>query len=139
MRRIAYFINEADPSCSVVAKTQMWPLDYAAVLEEVGGILQVAAGYLRAPVPPSGTDLHARPSLDSLGTRIEHAQQQLRTWETQLAQDVQVGARTAELAASSPAGAAESIAIRGSLLTDLRRMLDEAHDIVEVMAHARLA
>jgi hypothetical protein len=142
MRRVAYTINEADRSWSALSATQTWPLDYAGVLEEVGDIVQVAAGALRSPATPSGIVLDAGPAPDILRLRIAHAQQQLAAWETHLAhhapeaQQAQHGTAPPEPANRSPIGGADHIALRGALLTDLRRMLDEAQDMVEATAHA---
>ena len=132
MRRIAYTINEPDLSWSEIARTQDWPLNYAWLLEEVGNILLSAADYIRSPATTQGTDL---PTQKSLSTRIEHAQQQLHAWQEQLAQDAKQIESSSENAASPPLNAGYQVAVRGAILTDLRRMLDEARDVVEMTSH----
>ncbi len=129
MRRIAYTINEPDPSWSEIAQTQDWPLDYAALLEEMGSILLSAAGYVRSPATTQGTQL---PTRQSLSARMEHAQQQLRAWQAQLALDAKQIESDRENAESPPISAGARMAVRGAILTDLRRMLDEVHDVVEM-------
>jgi len=135
MRRIAYTINEPDPSGSEIAQQQEWALDYARLLEEIGSILVSAVGYIRSPTTTQSSGL---PSREALSTRIEHAQQQLRTWQAQLAQDAQQIPSHTENAGSPSISAGYRLAIRGAILTDLRRMLDEVHDIFEMTSHPSL-
>ena len=136
MRRIAYTINEPDPSWSEIVQQQEWALDYARLLEEIGSILVSAVGYIRLPTTPQSSDL---PSREALRTRIEHAQQQLRTWQAQLAQDAQQIPSYTENPDSPSISAGYRLAIRGAILTDLRRMLDEVHDIFEMTSHPSLS
>jgi len=71
------------------------------------------------------------PDRENLSTQVEHAQQQLRSWQEQLAQDAkQIEAQTVNADSPSSISIGSRIAIRGAILTDLRRMLDEVHDIV---------
>jgi uncharacterized membrane protein YgaE (UPF0421/DUF939 family) len=138
MRRIAYTINEPDPSWSEISQQQEWALDYARLLEEIGSILVSAVGYLRSPTTTQ-TQSSDLPSREALSTRIEHAQQQLRTWQAQLAQDAQQIPSHTENAGSPSISAGSRLAIRGAILTDLRRMLDEVHDIFEMTSHPSLS
>ena len=72
---------------------------------------------------------------------MEHAQQQLRSWQEQLAQDVkakEIEAQTVNAESSPSISIGSRIAIRGAILTDLRRMLDEVHDMVAMISHASL-
>ena len=66
---------------------------------------------------------------------MEHAQQQLRIWQAQLAEDAKQIASHTKNADSSSISGDYRIAIRGAILTDLRRMLDEVHDVVEMTSH----
>ena len=136
MRRIAYTVNEPEPSWSEIVQKQDWALGYARLLEEIGSILVSAAGYLRSPTTTQSSDL---PNREALSTHMERAQQQLRTWQVQLAQDTkQIEAHT-ENADSPSISAGYRIAIRGAILTDLRRMLDEVHDVVEMTSYPSLS
>lgn len=135
MRRIAYTINEPEPSWSEIVQKQDWALDYARLLEEIGSILLSAAGYVRSPTTTQSSDL---PNREALRTHMEHAQQQLRIWQAQLAQDAkQIESHTEN--ADSPSSSGYRIAIRGAILTDLRRMFDEVHDVVEMTSHPSLS
>jgi hypothetical protein len=69
---------------------------------------------------------------------MEHAQQQLRIWQVQLAQDAKQIESHTENADSPSISASYRIAIRGAILTDLRRMLDEVHDLAEMTSHPSL-
>jgi uncharacterized membrane protein YgaE (UPF0421/DUF939 family) len=135
MRRIAYTINEPDPYWSEIVQQQEWALDYARLLEEIGSILVSAVGYIRSPTTPQNSDL---PSREALSTRIEHVQQQLRIWQAQLAQNAQQIPSHTENPGSPSISAGYRLAIRGAILTDLRRMLDEVHDIFEMTSHPSL-
>jgi len=136
MRRIAYTINEPEPSWSEIVQKQDWALDYARLLEEIGSILVSAAGYVRSPATTQSSDLIER---ETLSTRMEHAQQQLRILQAQLAQDAKQIESPTENAANPSISAGYRIAIRGAILTDLRRMLDEVHDVVEMTSHPSLS
>ena len=59
MRRIAYTLNEPEPSWSEIAQQQGWALDYAHLLEEIGSILAAAAQYLRSPATHQSSNLPA--------------------------------------------------------------------------------
>jgi hypothetical protein len=136
MRRIAYTINEPEPSWSEIVQKQDWALDYARLLEEIGSILVTAAGYLRSPATTKSSDL---PNRETLSASLEHAQQQLRTCQAQLAQDAkQIEAQT-ENADNPSISTGNRLAIRGAILTDLRRMLDEVQDVVEMTSHSSLS
>ncbi len=127
MRRIAYTINEPEPSWSELAQNQEWALDYAQLLEEIGSILASAAHYIRSPATIQRSDF---PNSEALSTRMEHAYQQLRIWLTQLVQDPKHIESQTENAGSPSISEGYRVAIRGAILTDLRRMLDEVHDVV---------
>src|SRR5258708_8305102 len=83
----------------------------------------------RSPATTQGTQL---PTRQSLSARMEHAQQQLRAWQAQLALDAKQIESDRENAESPPISAGARMAVRGAILTDLRRMLDEVHDVVEM-------
>jgi hypothetical protein len=84
MRRIAYTINESDPSWSEIAQKQAWAEDYANLLEEIGRILALAAEYMRSPATTQKGNL---PKKEDLSIDMEHAQQQLCSAQTQLVHD----------------------------------------------------
>jgi hypothetical protein len=63
---------------------------------------------------------------------MEHAQEQLRILQAQLAEDAKQIASHTENGGSSSISGDYRIAIRGAILTDLRRMLDEVHDVIEM-------
>ena len=136
MRRIAYTINEPEPSWSEIVQKQVWAFDYARLLEEIGSILLSAAGYVRSHAATQSSDL---PNTEALSTRMEHAQQQLRIWQAQLAQDAKQIESCTENADRPSISTGYRIAIRGAILTDLRRMLDEVHDVVEMTSHPSLS
>jgi uncharacterized membrane protein YgaE (UPF0421/DUF939 family) len=127
MRRIAYTLNEPAPSWSEVAQQQRWTRDYAHVLTETGNILAAAAHSLRSPATPQSHNLSSR---SALRTRVEQAQQQLRLWQAQLAQEGQPSKLPTEHGDHPSITSGYHLAIRGAILTDLRRMLDEVHDVV---------
>ncbi len=136
MRRIAYTINEPEPSWSEIVQKQVWAFDYARLLEEIGSILLSAAGYVRSHATTQSSDL---PNTEALSTRMEHAQQQLRIWQAQLAQDAKQIESCTENADRPSISTGYRIAIRGAILTDLRRMLDEVHDVVEMTSYPSLS
>ncbi len=136
MRRIAYTINEPEPSWSEIVQKQDWALDYARLLEEIESILVTVAGYIRSPATTKSSDL---PNRETLSTSLEHAQQQLRIQEAQLTQDAKQIEAQIENADSPSISAGKRIAIRGAILTDLRRMLNEVHDMVEMTSHSSLS
>jgi uncharacterized membrane protein YgaE (UPF0421/DUF939 family) len=135
MRRIAYTLNEPEPSWSEIARQQGWAFDYAHLLEEIGSILAAAAQELRSSATNQSSKL---PSSATLSTRVEQAQRQLSLWQAQLAQDTQDIKPSTEPVDSQSLNPGYRLAIRGSILTDLRRMLDEVHDVVAatVQRHA---
>jgi len=136
MRRIAYTINEPESAWSELAQKQEWALEYARLLEEMGSTLRSLAAYIHSYASPQRSDL---PERETLRTQVEHAQQQLRSWQEQLAQDAQQYEAHMVNAESSPSISIGSrIAIRGAILTDLRRMLDEVHDMVAMTSHPSL-
>ncbi len=136
MRRIAYTINEPEPSWSEIAQNQEWAFDYAQLLKEIGSILASAAEYIRSPATTQSSDFSNR---EALSTRMEHAQQQLRIWQTQLAQvPKQIESQT-ENAGGPSFSTGYRLAIRGSILTDLRRMLEEVHAVVAMTSHPSLS
>lgn len=119
MRRIAYTINEPEPSWAEFARGQDWAGDYARLLAEIGGDLAAVAEAMRKPTAATNSVGNA------LSARIERAQRQFGAWQAQLA-----------LASQSPdasiATSGRALMVRGAILTDLRRMLDEAQDIAEL-------
>ena len=127
MRRIAYTLNEPEPSWSEIAQQQGWARDYAHLLAEIGSILAGVAQYLRSPATHQSSNL---PSSTTLSTRVEQAQQQLSFWQAQLAQDAQPSKPSTEHVDHPSIDPGYRLAIRGAILTDLRRMLDEVHDVV---------
>jgi uncharacterized membrane protein YgaE (UPF0421/DUF939 family) len=136
MRRIAYTINEPETAWTELAQKQEWALEYARLLEEMGSTLRSMAANIHSSATPQRNDL---PDRETLRTQVEHAQQQLRSWQEQLAQDAQQNEAQMVNAASSPSISIGSrIAIRGAILTDLRRMLDEVHDMVAMISHPSL-
>ena len=132
MRRIAYTLTEPEPSWPELVQKQEWAVNYARLLEELGSILLSAAAFLRLPATSVGSNLADR---EALRSRIEHARQQLQVWQGQLAQDVKQQGASQPLNADSPfIDAGVRLAVRGAILTDLRRMLDEVHDVVEMLS-----
>jgi hypothetical protein len=127
MRRISYTLNEPEPSWSEIAQQQGWARDYAHLLVEIGSILAAVAQYLRSPATHQSSNL---PSSATLSTRVEQAQQQLSLWKAQLAQDAQHSKPPTEHVDHPSIDPGYRLAIRGAILTDLRRMLDEVHDVV---------
>ncbi len=110
-------------------------LDYAQLLEEIGSILASAAECIRSPATNQSSDF---PNREALGTLMGHAQQRLRTLLMQLAQDPKQSEEQTEHAGSPSISAGYRLAIRGAILTDLRRMLDEVHDVVAMTSHPSL-
>jgi len=136
MRRIAYTINEPETAWSELAQKQEWARDYARLLEEMGSTLRTMVAYIHSSSTPQRNDL---PDREALRTQVERAQQQLRSWQEQLAQDAQQHEAHTVYAESAPSiSIGSSIAIRGAILTDLRRMLDEVHDMVAMTSHPSL-
>ncbi len=136
MRRIAYTLNESESSWTEIVQKQGWALDYAHLLKEIGSILASAVGYIR---PPTTTQSNGLPDREDLSTYMEQAQQQLRIWQAQLAQDAKQIESQDEKADSPSVSAGQRIAIRGAILTDLRRMLDEVFDVVAMVSHPSLS
>ena len=135
MRRIAYTITEPEPAWSELAQKQDWALAYAGLLEEMGSALRSLVAYIHSSATSQSNDL---PNRENLRTQVEHAQQQLHSWQEQLAQDTkQIEAQTVN--AESPSiSIGHRLAIRGAILTDLRRMLDEVHELVALTSHPSL-
>jgi hypothetical protein len=75
------------------------------------------------------------PDKEAIGARVERAREQLRILQAQLAQDARQPEPEIEPAGNPSTGAGYRIAARGAILTDLRRMLDEVLDIVELTSH----
>lgn len=136
MRRIAYTINEPETAWSELTHKQTWVLAYAGLLEEVGSILRSIAAYISSADLSQSNDLPD--SGANLRIRVEYAQQQLRNWQEQLAQDTkQIEIQTAN-AESSSITLGYRLAIHGAILTDLRRMLDEVLQIVALTSQPSL-
>lgn len=150
MRRIAYTINEPESSWAEIARGQQWADDYARLLAEIGSDLAAVAAAMREPAGTQSTSTatttatmtatmtdqtgeaeaareagEAEAAKEVLSARITRAQRQFGAWQAQLARDSQ-----------SPNGSmttsGRALMVRGALLTDLRRMLDEAQDIAEL-------
>lgn len=136
MRRIAYTLNEPEPSWTEIVQKQGWALDYAHLLKEIGSILASAVGYIRSAATTQSNGL---PDREDLSTYMEQAQQQLRIWQAQLAQDAKQIESQDEKTDSPSVSAGQRIAIRGAVLTDLRRMLDEVLDVVAMVSHPSLS
>lgn len=142
MRRIAYTIQEPEPPWHDIARGQAWAEEYAAVLIDIGDILAVAARQMHTP---GASKAESQQGLDTgtnqLITQIDESHQRIRHLQEQLARETQE-ARHAELPATDGGSALDiagyRLAIRGALLTDLRRMLDEVQDVVTMTAHASL-
>lgn len=132
MRRIAYTINESEPSWSELVQKQVWASMYADLLEEIGSILSAAASFLLLPA----SSVESNPAdREALRSRIEHAQQPLQVWQGQLAQDVrQQGTSQALNADNLLIAVGVRLAVRGTILTDLGRMLDEVNDVIEMLS-----
>ena len=132
MRRIAYtMINEPEPSWTELVQKQEWVANYASLLEEVGSILEASATSLRLPATSAQNNL----ADGDLRSSIEHARQQLSYWQGQLVQDVkQQGAVQPLKAYGSLSSVGVRLVVRGTMLTDLRRMLDEARDVIEMLS-----
>ncbi len=131
MRRIAYTLNESGPSWSEIVYQQEWACDYARLLEEIGNILISAAEYIRLPATSHSSEL---PDKKDLSIHMEHIQQHLHILQTQLVQDAKPTDVQVENATDLVISAGYRIAIRGAILTDLRRMLDEVQDVVVMTA-----
>jgi hypothetical protein len=94
------------------------------------------AAYIRSSASPQRSDL---PGRKTLRTQVELAQQQLRSWQEQLAQDAQqYEAHTGNAESAPSISIGSRNAIRGAILTDLCRMLDEVHDMVAMTSHPSL-
>jgi uncharacterized membrane protein YgaE (UPF0421/DUF939 family) len=140
MRRIAYTINEPESSWAEIARGQQWADDYARLLTEIGGDLAAVAAAMREPAGIRSTTTttvatvdeagEAEAAGDALSARVGRAQRQFGAWQAQLARDSQ--SPDASIATSG-----RTLMLRGALLTDLRRMLDEAQDIAELTTTGR--
>jgi uncharacterized membrane protein YgaE (UPF0421/DUF939 family) len=123
MRRIAFTLNEPESSWREIAQTQEWPGDYARLLAEIGRMLVAVAEHMRASATTPSDD--EQPAEVSLNARMERAQQQFSAWQAQLARDT----LTPD---NSIVSSGRALMVRGAILTDLRRMLDEVQDVVEL-------
>jgi hypothetical protein len=88
---------------------------------------------MRSPKKPRSSTPLKKAALTS---HLEHAQQQLSLWQAQLAQDATQIESYIENTESPSISVGYRIAIRGTILTDLRRMLDEVHDIVALTSRS---
>jgi hypothetical protein len=136
MRRIAYTINEPEPSWSELVQNEDWVLDCAQLLKEIADILFAAAEYVCSPATTRSGDMLAK---EALIAQVERTQRQFRNWHTQLAEDAKQISVRAENADNQFSDPGYRIAIRGTILTDLRRMLNEVQDIVEMAVHPSLS
>ncbi len=132
LRRVAYTINEPEPSWPEIAQGQDWPLDYARLLKEIGAILVQVMAYVSLPTASAGTEPAEK---EALNARIEDAQQQLRSWQAHLTQDARQAALQTGKTDRLSIDVGYRLATRGAILTDLRRMLDELHEIFETTVH----
>lgn len=128
MRRIAFTINEPEASWSEIVRSQAWADDYARALREVGEILVTTAESMRASSVSHNAHHSVQPAAPTMLARIEDAQRQFGAWQAQLARD----ALPPDASATT---SGRVLMLRGAILTDLRRMLDEAQDIVELAAY----
>lgn len=136
MRRIAYTLNEPEPTWSEIVQQQDWALSYASLLEDMKSILLAVAVYVRSSTITQSSDL---PDKEVISTHMKHAQQQLHACQAQLARDaVQIGTSTKNTESLS-ISAGSRLAIRGTILTDLRRMLDEVRDVISLTSHFSLS
>jgi hypothetical protein len=84
MRRIASTINEPESAWTELAQKQGWALGHARLLEEMGSTLRSIAERIHSSASPQRNDI---PDRETLKTQVEHAQQQLRSWQEQLVLD----------------------------------------------------
>jgi uncharacterized membrane protein YgaE (UPF0421/DUF939 family) len=122
MRRIAFTLNEPEASWGEIVRSQAWADDYARVLREVGEILVTTAESMRA-----SPQNNAQPAASAMLARIEDTQRQFGVWQADLARD----ALPPDASATT---SGRVLMLRGTILTDLRRMIEEAQDIVELAA-----
>ena len=132
MRRIAYTINEPESAWAEIARGQPWADDYARLLAQIGGDLAAVAAAMRTPADTAASEETPTTSGagEILSARIGRAQRQFSDWQAQLARDSQ--SPSASITTSG-----RTLMLRGALLTDLRRMLDEAQDIAELTTTGR--
>lgn len=139
MRRIAYTIYEPEPSWTELAQKQEWATSYASLLEKLGNILLLATTSLRSHTTSTENhrtdkDLHIHTDKD-LHIHIEQLRQQLYLWQGQLAQDVRRQSASQSLNVDgSFVTDGIRLAVRGAILTDLRRMLDEVRDVIDMLS-----
>lgn len=122
MRRIAYTIAEPELQWPEMVAYHQWPHDYADVLGNMGSVLDSASAAVRAPAkrrPSDQADLVT--DMDRVARRIESCQAQL----AQEPSSASSGSAIAEIASGNRRAA------RGSVLTDLRRMLGGVRDVVK--------
>jgi uncharacterized membrane protein YgaE (UPF0421/DUF939 family) len=136
MRRIAYTINEPEPDWSEVVQKQEWAPNYAHLLEEIKDVLLAVVVYVRSSSSTQSSDL---PDREVIQANMEHAHQQLHACQEQLARDAAQIETPAKNTDSLSISAGYGLAIRGTILTDLRHMLDEVREVVEMTAHSSLA
>jgi uncharacterized membrane protein YccC len=134
MRRIAYVINEPEPPWSALVQKQEWALNYASLLEEMESVLSAVALYVRSSTMPQSSDL---PDKEVINAHMEHAQQQLHACQEQLARDAaQIKTPAKD---TVPINAGYGLTIRGTILTDLRHMLDEVREVISLTGHFSLS
>ncbi len=136
MRKIAYIINEPEPIWSEVVQKQDWARNYASLLEEIKDVLLAVAVYVRSSTTTQSSDL---PDREVIKAHMEHAQQQLHACQEQLARDAAQIGTPAKNTDSLSISTGYDLTIRGTILTDLRHMLDEVREVVEMTAHSSLA
>jgi uncharacterized membrane protein YgaE (UPF0421/DUF939 family) len=122
MRRIAYTIAEPELQWPEMVAYQQWPHDYADVLNNMGSVLDSTSAAVRAPAkrrPSDQVDLVT--DMDRVARRIESCQAQL----AQEPASSSSGSAIAEISSGNRRAA------RGSVLTDLRRMLGGVRDAVK--------
>ena len=128
MRRMIYTINKPELAWSELAQKQAWARDYASLLKEIGVILAELAKYISSPASLPRSERLKR---ETLRSRLEDAQQQLRSWQMHLAHDAKPIESPTERAESLSISAGSLLALRGAMLTDLHHMLDEVRDLME--------
>ncbi|GLV60884.1 hypothetical protein KDH_77030 [Dictyobacter sp. S3.2.2.5] len=125
MRRIGYILATSEPAWSELAPQQSWAFDYASLLRDIGVLLTDLSTDLS-----SSNDESLK--LDDLRARLEDAQWRLQNWQAQLERDAQSGEVPAE---GQRLSTGSMLVMRGAILTDLRHMLAEVHDLIDAAYH----
>lgn len=141
MRRTAFIINEPDTPWDVITRHQTWPGQYAQLARLIGDILGRTASYMSALAVQAGksgfqgTNISAYRK-ENILFALSQAQQQLMDCETSIARQelpiVKETEDTVTIKENQLPGISDGyhIALQGTLLTDLRRMLNELDMII---------